>query len=259
VEYALPTVFSAFGDTMSGFVAAFGVAVAGAVVSFVLVTLFVSDPPASEAAAGKSLSVAVVSPDGKGLDSVFVLGVGTFLMAITIALFATLEGPIRAHLNESTVMFSTQFAAAVIGNVLLQVPVGRASDRYGRKRFIVAGFAVLVPSVLAQGYVDTPLAMLAARLFQGVAVAFVFAPALALAGDLAKDRGSGTTLSVLTMAFGLGVAVGPLASGILYNLGGLAAPFVFGAVLAVVALVLTYSQVEETFAGTASESGVPQD
>ncbi|MDG5777986.1 MFS transporter [Haloarculaceae archaeon H-GB2-1] len=259
VEYALPGVLAAFGESLSGFAAAFGVAVAGAVVSFVLVLLYVTDPPASEAAASKSLSVAIRDPDGRGLDSVFVLGVGTFLMAVTIALFATLEAPIREHLNESTVMFGTQFAAAVIGNILLQVPVGRASDRYGRKRFIVLGFVLLVPSVLAQGYVSTPLAMLAARLFQGVSVAFVFAPGLALAGDLAKDRGSGTTLSVLTMAFGLGVAVGPLASGVLYNLGGLAAPFVFGAALAVVALVLTYAQVEETFEGTASKSGVPQD
>jgi predicted MFS family arabinose efflux permease len=48
------------------------------------------------------------------------------------------------------------------------------------------------------------------------------------------------------MAFGLGVAVGPLASGVLYNLGGLVAPFSFGAVLGVVALVLTYTQVEDT-------------
>jgi hypothetical protein len=33
------------------------------------------------------------------------------------------------------------------------------------------------------------------------AVALVVAPSLALAGDLTGERGSGTTLSVLTMAF----------------------------------------------------------
>jgi len=45
--------------------------------------------------------------------------------------------------------------------------------------------------------------------------AMVFAPALALAGDLARKGQSGTQLSVLTMAFGLGTALGPLASGYL--------------------------------------------
>jgi MFS family permease len=87
--------------------------------------------------------------------------------------------------------------------------------------------------------------MLVARFSQGVAVAFVFAPALALAGDLAGKNASGTTLSVLTMAFGLGVAFGPFASGLLFNVGSFATPFVFGAALAAVALVLTYTQVEE--------------
>ncbi len=234
------------GRAVSGYTAAFAVAVAGAILSFALVALLIEDPPESADAAGKNLSIAILDPDGRGLDSVFVLGVGTFLMATTIALFATLEGPVRARLDESTLFFSVQFAAVVIANVMLQVPIGRASDRYGRRPFVVAGFVILVPSVFAQGVVLDPWLMLLARFVQGIAVALVFAPSLALAGDLASERGSGTTLSVLTMAFGLGVAVGPLASGVLYNLGGFSTPFTAGAVLAALALVLAYSQVEET-------------
>ena len=261
VTYRLPDWAGPLGGgAISGFTAAFAVAVLGAIVSFGLVTLFIRDPPRSAADASKDLSIAVFDREGDGLDAVFVLGLATFFMATTIALFATLEGPIRARLDESTFLFSVQFAAVVIANVLFQTPIGRASDVYGRRPFIVVGCAVLVPSVLAQGLVTDPWTMLAARFVQGVAVALVFAPAMALAGDLARDRGSGTTLSVLTMAFGLGVALGPLASGVLYNLGGILAPFGFGAVLALFALVVTYTQVEESL--TDSErvgEGVPQD
>jgi len=247
------------GLSVSGFTAAFSIAVLGAIVSFVLVALLIEDPPAADDAASKNLSIAVLDPDGNGFDPVFVLGVGTFLMATTIALFATLEGPIRMRLDESTFMFSVQFAAVVIANVMFQVPIGRASDRFGRRPFVVAGFAVLVPSVYAQGIVLDPWLMLGARFVQGIAVALVFAPSLALAGDLAGDRGSGTTLSVLTMAFGLGVAAGPLASGVLYNLGGFSTPFTAGAVLAVLALGLTYWQVEETLSVDADGAAAPQD
>jgi MFS family permease len=238
--------YTLFGSTFSGFTAAFGVAVLGAVVSFALVFLLITDPPEAANAASKNLSIAIRNPNGRGLDSVFVLGIGTFLMATTIALFATLEGPIRMRLDESTFMFSVQFAAVVIANVAFQVPIGRASDRFGRRPFVVAGFVVLIPSVFAQGVVTDPWLMLLARFVQGIGVALVFAPSLALAGDLAGERGSGTTLSVLTMAFGLGVAAGPLASGLLFNFGGFSTPFTVGAGLAVVALVLTYTQVEET-------------
>ncbi|MDS0222623.1 MFS transporter [Haloarcula sp. S1AR25-5A] len=247
------------GFSMSGFTAAFAIAVLGAVVSFVLVWALIRDPP-FEAEAGQNLSIAVLDRNGEGLDSVFVLGVGTFMMATTIALFATLEGPIRMRLDESTLFFSVQFAAVVIANVVFQVPIGRASDRFGRRPFIVAGFVVLVPSVFAQGIVTGPWSMLLARFIQGIAVALVFAPSLALAGDLAGARGSGTTLSVLTMAFGLGVAIGPLASGLLYNLGSFSTPFTAGAALAFVGLVLTYTQVEETLdLGQEPEQPAPQD
>jgi predicted MFS family arabinose efflux permease len=47
------------------------------------------------------------------------------------------------------------------------------------------------------------------------------------------------------MAFGLGVAIGPLTSGFLERFG-FAVPFVAGAVLSAVALVVVYSQVGET-------------
>ncbi|MEF8790265.1 MAG: MFS transporter, partial [Haloarculaceae archaeon] len=181
-------------------------------------------------------------------------------MALTIALYATLQETINARLGQGSTLFGLQFSAVVVANVLLQVPVGRWSDRYGRRPFLLAGFVILIPSVFAQGVVTDPLLMLGARFLQGVAVACVFAPSLALAGDLAREGQSGTQLSILTMAFGLGVAFGPLVSGFLVSFGFLV-PFAFGAGLAVLALVLVFSQVEETI-GTAEPPAAdpaPQD
>lgn len=236
--YRLPT-----GGTLSGFDAAFGVAVAGALVSFGLVSVLVSDPPRTDAAAAEDLSVSIHA--GRGLDPVFALGVATLFMAIGIGLFATLEGPINERLHQGPILFSVEFAAVVIANIVLQVPIGRASDRYGRRPFLLAGFILLGPATLAQGIVMTPSLMVTARLLQGVAVALVFAPALAVAGDLAEHGQSGTKLSVLTMAFGLGVAIGPLVSGVLVGYG-FVLPFAFGAGLAVIGLWLVYTQVIET-------------
>lgn len=250
--YALPN-----GATLSGFNAAFGVAVLGALVSFTLVTLLVEDPPSARAEATEDLSIDVAG-DGPGqlLDPVFVLGLGTFFMAISIALFATLQEPINSRLAQGPTWFGVQFAAVVVANVVLQVPIGRAADRFGRRPFLVGGLLVLAPAVLAQGFVASPWTMLVARLAHGVSVAMVFAPSLAVAGDLAEEGQSGTTLSVLTMAFGFGTAIGPLASGVLYGYG-LAAPFAFGAVLAVAALVLVVTQVEETLESAVFPEVVP--
>jgi MFS family permease len=251
--------YDVFGRTVSGFDAAFMVAVVGAAVSILLVSWLIDDPETDDGAAGDDLSVSILGRD-QLFDPVFVVGVGTFFMATGIAIYATLQDVVNTALGQGPFLFSVQFAAVVIANVLFQVPIGRASDKYGRRPFLVAGFALLVPSVFVQGFVPSmagalpetilgvnalALVMIGLRLVQGVSVAMVFAPGLALAGDLARRGQSGTTLSVLTTAFGFGVAVGPLAAGYLIRFG-FAAPFTFVAVLAAFALVLTYSQVYET-------------
>jgi len=83
----------------------------------------------------------------------------------------------------------------------------------------------------------------------------VFASGLALGGDIVNNRDSGTKLSVLTMSFGLGTAIGPLAAGFLVRFGFLT-PFAFGAGLAVIGFLLVYTQVEETLPVTEADPDV---
>jgi MFS family permease len=227
-----------------GFDAAFAVAVAGAAISFLTVWAFVSDPDRPAAEASDDLAITVRGNDGL-LDPVFALGLGTVAMGICIAMFATLEGRINERLGQGTLWFGLQFGAVTLANVAFQIPVGRGADRYGRRPFLLAGFGLLVPTTVAQGYVLSPALMTLTRFLLGVAVALVFAPSLAVAGDLAREGESGTTLSVLTMAFGLGVAIGPLASGYLERFG-FAVPFLAAGALASLALVVVVTQVAET-------------
>jgi len=237
------------GKTMialNGFEAAFYFAAFTATLSFVLVLALIRDPDITPSTSDDGDGGFVVfDPSGeKLLDPVFTLGVVSFFMAIGIALFATLGNIINARLDQGPEMFGLQFAAFVLAQILLQAPIGRATDFYGRKAFIVVGTALLVPTTFVQGVVMDPWLLFLARFAQGVAGAMVFAPALALAGDLAPENESGTTLSVLTMAFGFGVAFGPLLSGFLVELG-FVVPFAFGAGLAAVGVVLVQTQVEE--------------
>ena len=244
VVEAGPYDLSAVGlPVLDGFDAAFVAACAGAYLSFAFVFLLVRDADV-EAEAGDDVSIRVRGED-RLLDPVFTLGLATVAMGACIALFATLQNQVNVRLDQPPVWFGAQFAAVTIANVIFQVPVGRASDRIGRRPFLLAGFVLLVPTTLLQGIVTEPALMMLVRLGQGVAVACVFAPSLALAGDLAREGESGTTLSVLTMGFGFGVALGPLASGWLYGFG-FVVPFAVGAGAAALALFAVFTQVEET-------------
>lgn len=235
---------------LSGFDVAFYAAALAAFTGFLLVVLFVNESERTHADAGDDIAIAVMATDdARLLDPVFTLGVATLFMATGIGLFTTIQPEINARLGQGPLLYGIEFGAFVVGQVFLQAPVGSASDRYGRRPFIIWGLVLLVPATLFQGFVVAPWQMVAVRVLQGVAAAMVFAPALALAGDLTKEGQSGTTLAVLSMAFGLGTALGPLASGVLIQYGFLT-PFAFGAGFAAVGLGLVYTQVEETLTST---------
>jgi len=235
-----------YSATFSGFDAAFYLATLTAVTSFLLVLALIHDPdisPTEEGDTGRGITVFDRSGDHL-FDPVFTLGVVSFFMAVGIAVFATLGDVVNTRLDQSATMFGLQFSAFVLAQILLQAPIGRATDFYGRKGFILVGMVLLIPTTLAQGVVMDSWLMFLARFAQGVAGAMVFAPSLALAGDLAPEGRSGSTLSVLTMAFGFGVAFGPLLSGFLVEFGFLA-PFALGAGLAAIGVVLVATQIEE--------------
>ncbi len=250
--------YSLFGLELGGFEATFYVAASAAALGLLLVSALVHDP-AELSEAGGDPSIAVFDGDGR-LDPIFTLGIASLFMAIGIALFATLQPEVNARLGQGSGWFGVQFAAFIIAQVFLQVPVGRASDRVGRKPFILVGLVLLAPSTLAQGIVLDSWLMLFVRFVQGIAGTMVFAPALALGGDLATSGDSGTKLSVLTMAFGLGIALGPLSAGFLVSLG-FVVPFAVGATLALVGFALVYTQVEETVESEThvSPDPAPQD
>lgn len=227
---------------LSGFDAVFWLAAAGAALSALLVLLLVRDPPRPTAKVGRiALSLRARTP-GRTLDPIFALGLATLFMAACISVLAPIEMRVNERLGQGPTLFGVQFAVFILSLAVTQPFVGKATDRWGRKRFLVAGLLLLVPTTLVQGLVTTPGGMIAARLAQGIAGSLTFAPALALAGDLATGGQSGVQLSVLTVAFGLGLSVGQLGAGFLVELGYLV-PFAFGAALALVGAWAVQTQV----------------
>ncbi len=230
---------------INGFVAAFCVAAGGAFLSTVLVALLVLDPEETQPST-KSMAIRFRSQEpGRVLDPIFTLGLATFIMSLGFALLTSIEPEVNQRLSQGAFLFSVEFSMLIGALAIVQPLVGKASDCYGRKIFIVAGLIGLAPITLAQGMVTEPWQMILARALQGISAAMVFAPALALAGDLTEEGQTGAQLSVLTVSFGLGISAGTIISGYTIRFGFIT-PFAVGAGLAVLGIVLVQTQVPET-------------
>ncbi|MFZ0488954.1 MAG: MFS transporter [Salegentibacter sp.] len=235
--YNLPLIGS-----LNGFVASFYVASAAALISALLVGFLVDDPENIEPSK-RSMSIRIRAKEkGRFFDPIFALGLATLIMSFGFALLAPIETETNQRLTQGAFLFSVEFSAMIGALAIFQPLVGKASDKWGRRTFIIIGLICLIPSELAQGLAMAPWQMITARACQGISASMVFAPSLALAGDLAEKGQTGTQLSVLTVAFGLGISLGAFLSGYAVHFGFIV-PFVVGAVLAGCGALLVKTQV----------------
>ena len=161
-------------------------------------------------------------------------------------MISALENEFNERLSQTALGFGVAFSALTVSRLFVQIPIGRLSDRIGRKGLIIGGLVALAPLTVLFGYVTTTEQLVGLRLLQGVATAGVAAPAFALAGDLARKGGEGREMSFLTMGFGLGMGMGPLIAGGLAGYVGFTTPFwVFGAA-ALIAAIWVWRWAEES-------------
>lgn len=176
-------------------------------------------------------------------------GLATFVMAFSFSMVTTLENEFNQKLGINAFGFSIAISSMMVGRILLQVPLGRLSDRIGRRPLIIGGLILLAPASALIGNTTTLTQLVILRIIQGVASAGIAAPAFALVGDLGKAGGEGRQMSVITMGFGLGMAIGPLVAGFLAVIF-FQLPFYAGGLLCLVMAYVAYKNIPETIART---------
>jgi MFS family permease len=139
----------------------------------------------------------------------------SFLMASSFSMVTTLENEFNARLHITAFGFGIAFSALMVGRLVSQVPLGRLSDHIGRRPLILAGLIATAPVTIALGLAAPLGQLIALRVAQGIAAAAIAAPAFAVVGDLSKRGGEARQMSIVTTGFGLGIALGPMAAGVL--------------------------------------------
>jgi MFS family permease len=227
-----------------GFNAAFYAGTAFVVLGIILVQIWIKEVRIPARAPGQRPAFKVID---RTLLTPGILGAGiaVFIMAAAFSMVTPLEKQFNIRLRESAFGFAIAFSAVMFSRLLFQIPVGRLSDRLGRKPLIIAGLILMAPVTALLGEAGTTLQLTGLRLIQGIGSAGIAAPAMALAADLSTSGGEGRQMSITTMGFGLGISVGPLIAGIL-AVFSFRLPFLIVGIMLLIGVWVVHRYVPET-------------
>ena len=126
---------------------------------------------------------------------------------------------------------------------LLQVPFGMASDKFGRRGMITLGLILFAIGSVVAASADSLMGIILGRALQGAGA--VAAVIMALTADLTREEQRTKAMAIIGMsiggAFTLALVVGPL----LNHWIGISGIFWFTAGLALIAIVILWTQVPE--------------
>ena len=168
-----------------------------------------------------------------------------FANAAMLPLLGEMLGAIRGR---SSMLFMT---ACVVTTQLVVTafagPVGRLASRWGRKRLLLIGFAVMPLRGVLYTLTHHPVLLIAIQLLDGVG-AVVFGVVLVLViADL--TRGSGRfnlAQGAIATAVGIGASLSQVIAGGIAHRAGYSAAFLFLAAVAMTGLVLFWATMPET-------------
>jgi MFS transporter, DHA1 family, multidrug resistance protein len=150
-------------------------------------------------------------PDTRGdrLRLVLVLGALIALGPLTIDLYLPALPTITGELLTTSATVQLTLTGTLLGLGLGQLVIGPLSDRFGRKRPLLAGAAVHVIASLLCIVAPNVAVLGGLRLLQGLGAAAGFVVAMAIVRDLYTGRAAATLLSRLILVMGAAPVLAP--------------------------------------------------
>ena len=120
----------------------------------------------------------------------------------------------------------------------LSIPLGKLSDRIGRKNLLVPGYITFAVCYFLFAFAGTAVFMIAAFALYGIFTAMITGVERAFVAEISPKELKGTMLGLHSTVAGIALLPASVIAGVLWNFFGAAMPFLFGAGLSLIAAVL---------------------
>jgi MFS family permease len=129
------------------------------------------------------------------------------------------------HLNGSQI--GVVIASSILLTAFLQLPCGKLADNVNRKMLVIVGSLLYFSIVPFIPYTVNFNQLLSLNIVLGFLGALSLPAASALTVTEGKNFGMGSTMAIFNVAMSVGLAIGPLTSGVILDLYGLSGVFYF--------------------------------
>jgi len=155
----------------------------------------------------------------------FVQMFGVGLLAPILVIYA------KRVLGLSEHLIGTLFLAAVLAVAAASVPAGRLADRYGKVPAVVWGMIAATAGMWVLPVTAQPAWLVVAAALMGLGYTISSPAWHALVSELAPPGRVGLAMGAAQTAEGIGLVLGPLLGGVLWDTVGVRAPFVATAIV----------------------------
>jgi len=155
-------------------------------------------------------------------------------------------------------MLGSYGSVAAIAMLLLSLPLGRLSDRYGRRCMMVPGLILFVVVPLSYMAATSPYHLYPIRVALGVGVGLIFGNGFLLMSEVAEPGFRNVAQGLYMTSMGLGFTLGPLVGGFAAKLVGPSLSFKLSSGFAVLGLLVLLMVREKKVEGgrTGAQTGL---
>jgi DHA1 family multidrug resistance protein-like MFS transporter len=156
--------------------------------------------------------------------------------SIVIPIFPNYAQKIGASLS----ILGSYGSVSAIAMLLLSIPFGRLSDRYGRKKMILPGLFLFIIVPLSYIIAKSPVHLYPIRLLLGIGMGLIFGNGFLLMTEKTKPENRNIAQGLYMTSMGLGFTLGPLLGGLTAKLYGTELSFIVSSGFAVLSIIIFY-------------------
>ena len=186
-------------------------------------------------------TVAVPTPK---INKNLILAIATtaaFILPFLVASVNVALPTMARDLNMEAVVMAWVSTSYFLAVAAVQVPFGRLSDIFGRKRIFILGLVLSTFGSFLGGFSNSVTMLLIARVFQGFGSGMTFNVAVAILSAVFPGKERAKAIGISQSGTYLGLSLGPLVGGFLTEHLGWKSIFLVSGVLGVMLVILVFA------------------